>query len=150
MKNKVKNKKVLLVIAICLVLLAVLGMKLLTDFQSDTEAIYGTRLEGIEKLKITNEKKSEITENIEKENKTKKVSVTTQGKIINVEITLNDDTSRDDAKKLADKITEKLSEDEKKFYDVQVFIEKENEDNSFPIIGYAHHNKTGFTWTLDR
>lgn len=148
--NKQNNKKILIVIVVCVVLLIVLGLKLLTNFTSDNDAIYGDRLEGIESNKITSSKKSEIKNNVESLNKTKSVKVSTQGKIINVEITLNDDVTRDDAKSLADKVIEKLSENEKKFYDVQVFISKTTDDASFPIIGYCHHNRSGFTWTLDR
>ena len=113
--NKQNNKKILIVIVVCVVLLIVLGLKLLTNFTSDNEAIYGDRLEGIESNKITSSKKSEIKNNVESLNKTKSVKVSTQGKIINVEITLNDDVTRDDAKSLADKVIEKLSENEKKF-----------------------------------
>lgn len=150
MKRKIKNKKVVLIIAICALILLLLLIKLLSDNVNDTEAIYGNRLEGIEQVEIKNSTKSSIIKNIEETEKTEKVSVNVQGKIINISITLKEDTSRDDAKQLGDKVLEKLSDKEKEFYDVQVFIKKTTEDASFPIIGYRHHTKTSFTWTLDR
>lgn len=150
MKKKIKDNKVILIIIISLVVLSVILVKLLNNYSNEKGAIYGSRLEGIEKVKIASDLKKEIINNVESVGKTQKVSIDVQGKIINSEITVNDDIARDDAKTLADKITEKLTDEQKKFYDVQVFIKKNTDDQTFPIIGYRHHNRETFTWTLDR
>ena len=149
-RNKKLERTIVIIVAICFFVLVFVFYKLVLSQTNDTKAIYGSRLEGIENVKINNEKKSEIASNIEALSKTKKVDVTTQGKIINVMIVLNDDVSRDDAKTLADKVLEKLSDSEKEFYDIQVFMKKDNDDAQFPIIGYHHPKRTGFSWTLDR
>ena len=39
---------------------------------------------------------------------------------------------------------------EKKFYDVEMFIKKTNDDVQFPIIGYKHRSKEVFSFTKDR
>lgn len=150
MKQKIKNKKIVLIIAICIIIFLIFFIKIIFDNVNDTEAIYGNRLDGIEKVEVEKSTQSSIIKNIEETEKTKKVAIDIQGKIINVSITLKEDTSRDDAKQLGDKVLEKLSDKQKEFYDVQVFIKKETEDASFPIIGYRHHKKTTFTWTRDR
>ena len=96
-------------------------------------------------------RKKEISDNVASLNRSSNVSVIVRGRIINVLITCNDDVNLNDAKDLSNKIVEKLSDDEKKLYDIQVFISKNNkEDLSFPIIGYRHHNKDGFSWNADR
>ena len=79
------------------------------------------------------------------------VSTRLQGKIVNVIITVSDDVTKENAKKIANGILEHLDEDQLKFYDIQVFLKKENEElNDFPIIGYKQNNEEGFTWTKDR
>lgn len=150
MKKMLKKHKIIILIFICLIVLSIVLVKLLDSYNNDAKAIYGNRLEGIDKVKISDTTKDDIVKNIEAVQKTDKVSVATQGKIINVTIVLKDETSRDDAKSLTDKILEKLTDEQKKYYDIQVLIKKNNDDAAFPIIGYHHHAKESFTWTLDR
>ena len=149
-RDKKKKDIVIILIGLGLIVLIILLFVLLNnDLGSDSSAIYGDRLDGISSVKISNSDKEEITKNIEESDKTESVEVSVQGKILNVNIIIKKDTSRDDAKALANLVTDKLSDDEKKFYDIQIFIDKED-DEAFPIIGYRHHGKTDFSWTLDR
>ncbi len=149
-RNKKMERTIVLVVAICFFVLVFVFYKLVLSQTTDTQAIYGDRLDGIEEVKISKTKKEEIANSIKEVGNNKNVKVTIQGKIINVMITINDDVTRDSAKGLADKVLEKLSEDEKRFYDIQVFIKKDVEDAQLPIIGYHHPKKNGFSWTLDR
>lgn len=149
-KNKKMERTIVLIVAICFFVLVFVFYKLVLSQTSDTKAIYGERLDGIEEVKISKTKMEEIANSIKDVGNSKNVNVTMQGKIINVMIVLNDDVTRDSAKGLADKVLEKLSEDEKRFYDIQVFIKKDVEDAQLPIIGYHHPKKNGFSWTLDR
>ena len=64
--------------------------------------------------------------------------------------TVNDDVGLDTAKLLSSKVLEKLDEDQKKFYDIQVFVKKDTDAKDFPIIGYKQNNKESFAWTKDR
>ena len=116
----------------------------------NNQSKYGDRLDGIEKVKITDDIKNSIKENIATLEITKNSSVRVSGKIINVTATLNDDIEVGKAKEIADKVLEKLSDDEKAFYDVQVFIKKDTDDEKFPIVGYKHHSRENITWTKDR
>lgn len=149
-RNKKMERTIVLVVTICFFVLVFVFYKLVLSQTSDTKAIYGERLDGIEEVKISKTKKEDIENSIKEVGNNKSVKVTIQGKIINVMITINDDVTRDSAKGLADKVLEKLSEDEKRFYDIQVFIKKDVEDAQLPIIGYHHPKKNGFSWTLDR
>jgi hypothetical protein len=117
-------------------------------FPDDAEAYYGTRLEGIEKIKITDKKKKELKENFK--DASKSVTVRLQGRIIYVDVKVNDDVSVDTARDLANKTLEKLSEDEKAYYDVQFIISNEKDKDHFPIIGYKHHTKSAIAWNKNR
>ena len=148
-KKLMKNKKVVLVLGLILIVLGIMLIAFISDKATDSVAIYGNRLDGIEKVEMTAKKKKAIVENVKNTGLADSVKAYTQGKIINVEIKLKNDVSRDDSKNLVNYVMEKLTDEEKKFYDVQVFINKDN-DEAFPIIGYRHHSKDTFSWTQDR
>ena len=117
-------------------------------FPDDAEAYYGTRLEGIDKVKLDKKKQDSLKEEFKESSKS--VTVRLQGRIIYLDVNLKDDVSRDTAKDLSNKTLEKLSEDERAYYDVQFMINNEANKDQFPIIGYKHHTKSGIRWTKDR
>ena len=148
----IKQYKFTIIVVILFIAVMVACFMLFGLFASGSEGgIYGTRLNDIKDVPISSGRKKEISDNVASLNRSSNVSVIVRGRIINVLITCNDDVNLNDAKDLSNKIVEKLSDDEKKLYDIQVFISKNNkEDLSFPIIGYRHHNKDGFSWNADR
>lgn len=112
-------------------------------------ANYGDRLDGIKE--ISKDEKENINTKIKEKEFVKDASVTINGKILNVLITVSDDTTLDNAKSLSKVIVENISDEVKTTYDVQVFIAKDNKDqNNFPIIGYKHFNSEDFSWSRDR
>ncbi len=149
MKNKT-TRNIVIIVIICFFGLCICLYQLVLNTNYDNKAIYGDRLDGIDSVKISSKLKKEIIKNVNDTTLSKETKINIQGKIINVTIIVNDDVSIENAKPLADKVLEKLGEEEKKFYDIQVFIKKDNEDEKFPIIGYHHPKKEGFSWTLDR
>lgn len=143
-----RNKGIVIAIGIFFVALLVLIQLKNVFSPDDKKAIYGNRLEGIEKVKITNEKKEEVVSALE--GTVSDVNVRVVGRLINVIITANDDISVATAKGYADTVITKFSDAEKEYYDFQIFIEKKNDAADFPIIGYRHHAKGYFSWTKDR
>ena len=119
-------------------------------FPSYKVSKYGNRLDGINEVKIDNNKKNSISKNITSDGIAKKANVRISGRIIEVTIIVNDEASVDSSKNLAKKITEKLNDKEEKYYDIQVFVNKNGKSTNFPIIGYKHHAKENFSWTKNR
>ena len=151
MKNFIKNNKVTVVAFIICVIFVVLVFAIkLTFFPNEGTAIYGDRLDGIEKVEITDKQQKEIIKSLEDKDEVKKVSCDIKGRTLNVLITVNDDVELDPAKALTSSITDNLEEDQTSYYDIQVFISKDNDDTRFPIIGYKHQDKDEFSWTKDR
>ena len=151
MKNFIKNNKVTVVaFIICVIFVVLVFVIKLTFFPNEASAIYGDRLDGIEDVEITNNKQKTIEKALEERDEVKNTSCDIEGRILNVIITVNDDVELDAAKGLTSSITDNLEDDQKSFYDIQVFISKDNDDTRFPIIGYKHQNKDGFSWTKDR
>ncbi len=151
MKRYIKEHKIVVVAVILLLFIIVAAFFVKQVFFSNSNnAVYGNRLDGIDEVKIDSKQKKEIINNLKNDSTVKSATYELQGKIINIVITVNDDVGLDTAKSLSNKIIEKLDKDQKKFYDIQVFIKKNNDAKDFPIIGYKHRNKDNFVWTKDR
>ena len=150
--KKLKKHKSLIAAIVVFVLVFILFLLLYRTFFPDEEtAIYGDRLEGIEKVELTDSNKSKIEKALS--DVSNKTTVRTQGRIINVSMSIKDEVNRDSAKAAAGKVIENISKDQKEYYDIQVFISKEGKTDDaaqFPIIGYKHHVSEGYTWTKDR
>lgn len=125
--NFIKKHKMTTFIILVYIVLIGFGFFLYNMFiGSSGMPVYGDRLDGIDKVPITEEQKTKIVDAISKESNVKSVSsLTLSGKIVKVIITLDDNANREEAKKLANKVTENMTEEQNKFYDVQVFLNKE-------------------------
>ena len=151
MKKVIKNNKVTAVAFIICVIFVILVFAIkLTFFPNEGTAIYGDRLDGIEEVEITDDEQDKIVSSLEGKDEVKKVETDIKGRTLNVLITVNDDVELDPAKALTSSITDTLDKDQLGFYDIQVFISKDNDDARFPIIGYKHQDKDEFSWTKDR
>lgn len=146
----IKKNKFTVIACIIFILLLVLGYKAKEVFFPDQRtAVYGNRLDG--KVAVDKSVYDEVKAKISESDKVKTVTVRENGRRIDITITVNGDTSKDDAKKLTNNITESFTESQIGYYDFQVYIKKEEqEENDFPIIGYKHHNSSSFSWTKDR
>ncbi len=151
--NKLRKNKLLVLFSILFLLLIAFCVKVIIIFtESDEVAIYGTRLEGIDKV-VINEKdmSKKIIEKLGED--IDNIDFRTQGRLINIIINVKGNISRDAAKEDAKKTIEEFSDDEKKYYDIQIFVNKkeQTEDSKqFPIIGYKHHERSDISWTKDR
>ncbi len=143
-----KNKFTIIAIA-CFLLVMLIAVEVKNVFfpTSGSNAIYGDRLEGIEKVKVNTKK---IVDKINENEAVKEAKVKINGKIINVLLTVDDALSLDDAKALTEPVLDSLKSKQKKFYDIEVIIDKSSDSTQFPIIGYKHHSKENFVFTKDR
>ena len=144
-----RNKFTIIAIVIFLLFVALLIVVKNFFFPNSADALYGNRLDGIEEVEISDSTIDEVKEKLSEES----VSSTTariSGRTVEIIITANDDVSLETAKTYVDKAIEPFSEEEKGYYDFQVFVKKNTEANDFPIIGYRHRTSDKFTWTKDR
>lgn len=145
-----KNKFVIIAIGVFLILVVLVFQIATMFFPEEGTALYGNRLDGIEEVELSNSKLTKIESNLKSDGAVKEADVSVAGKIVEVIITVQDNTSVDTAKALNTKVLDSLSNKEKKFYDIQIFVKKDSEATDFPIIGYKHHAKDTFSWTKDR
>ena len=130
-----------------LVIISVLLIKSLFMYD-ENQAIYGSRLDGVDKMKVTSEQKDKVKKRLDE--KTKKIDIRVAGKIVNIEYTVNDDISLEDSKKLGSEALEEFTNEQKKFFDFQFFVKNNNNKTQFPIIGYKQRAKDSISWTKDR
>lgn len=150
-KEFIKNNKGLsILILLGVLLLIVIGIILFQFLKEKNSSKYGARLDGIEDVKISKKKISDI-ENVIKENEiVEKVSIRIQGKIVYINITYKTDTDVDNAKELANNVLEEFDEGELKYYDYSCFLveldDKNNETDEFRITGNKHYKFDEFTY----
>ncbi len=111
-------------------------------------AVYGNRLDGIEAVVITDDKKNEVTNFIKEDENVISTSVNVQGKIVNISIkTSKNENTIDKMKEKVKLILEKFSKEEIAFYDFQFFIK--NEDANYNLIGYKNKKNENVSWATD-
>ncbi len=135
---------------LCFLLIVFVVVLNFTFFSNNSKAVYGDRLDGIEEVRITDNKLEQIESELNERDEVSSSDASTSGRILNVIITVNDDVSVETARSLTEVIDSAIDDDQRNYYDTQVFIKKNNDDASFPIIGYRHEDKTTYSWTKDR
>ena len=107
---------------------------------------YGDRLDGIKDHKISSDTVKDIEDSLKENDKLTDVTYNNEGRILDLIITVSNDMSTEDAKKLGDTILDKISDDDKKYYDIQILIDTEEENDNYPIAGYKHKSEDNFTY----
>lgn len=133
-----------------LLLIVVGGGIFLSMWNQGTGTKYGSRLEGIKKVKIDSNDLSKIENKLKESDLVAKTTSDIEGRIINILITVNTGTDANAAKELANTILDdNFSKDELAFYDIQVYLlEKDaGEGTVYPKIGYKSKNSNGFVWS---
>lgn len=141
MKFIKKNKYTIIAIIIFVVLVVVAATAKNILVPDEGKAVYGDRLDGIKGHPLSEETLKGVDTKLKENEKVTNSSSKLHGKIINIIITVTDDVSIEDAKKIASDTTNMFTKDELSFYSLQVFVKKENAElNNFPIIGYKDAN----------
>lgn len=117
-------------------------------YSTDEKTVYGSRLDGIENVTISNDTKTKVKGAIKEEKDITDANVSVQGKIVNISITALTETNTIDVlKELSKKVLENFTKDEIEFYDFQFFIK--NVDANYNLIGYKNKNSEEIVWATD-
>lgn len=142
--NKNKGFAIICVLALILfIIMVVIFVRLLVGGSSNK---YGNRLDGIDKVKISNEVYEGVKEEVKDVEGVNDVSVRLQGKIVYTTIELSDSVSVDKAKEIAKNTLDNYTEDELKYYDFSFFLKWKGEESDKVITGNKHHNLEDITW----
>ena len=137
------------IVIVCIVLIATVLFRL---FYDSKKGKYGDRLEGIEKVALSEKKLDEVETKILAEKDVLVAEARVQGKIVYITITFDAPESLDEAKSTAQKSLENFSDDEKAFYDFHFTLKKSSTENAegFLISGAKNKNGSGFSWNNNR
>ncbi len=151
MKFIKEHKITSIVILVFVGVIVLLFMAWTIFFSKGGNPVYGNRLEGIEKVKITDSEEDKISSELEKDKSVKDVDTNIAGRTLDIVITVDDDMKLDDAKKVGSNSYKVLSDKQIDYYSIQIFIKKNSEkENNFPIIGYKQRGTKDLVWTKDR
>ncbi len=140
----------ILILLVILLALGIFGFIFVKNYlyPDDEKTVYGSRLDGIEEVVITESKKKEVIDFIKENEFITNVTFDIQGKIINIYITsTSEENTSDKLKELSTLALEKFSDKEIAFYDFQFFIK--NEESNYNMIGYKNKKSTLISWSVD-
>ena len=150
-------------LTIFVIIIFIIGMLVLSYFKklywdNNDKAAYGSRLDGIENYKLTDEEMNILKETISKDSDVLDLDISVQGKIINIEVKAAERLEVKNAKNMANEWVKLIPDDTRSYFSVQFYFYKEKaktddkkENNSpFPIIGYLHYGNNTISWTKDR
>ncbi len=144
----IKKHCFLVVTLVIILIILVAGIIVAKNFLfSSSGNAFGNRLDGIEEHEITSDNVDKIKSELEGLDQVVSVSDNIVGRRADFILTVKADVDVISAQGLADKILEFLEDDQKSYYDIQVMVVNEDAENqNYPIIGYKHKSKVGFSW----
>ncbi len=145
--GKFKNNKHVKygIIGVVVVLVIVLGILIYKNLFLGSNS---NRLEGIDNYKLTKNEINDVKDLFNELNDIDSIDVYTNYKIIKILIKLKNDIELDTIKEKANKSIEKISESNREFYDIEIFVESNNEKSEvYPKIGYKYKTSSEFVWS---
>ncbi len=139
-----KNYRFYLILFILIVFVAALIITTQSFlYNNDVSSLYGNRLDGVENVKISEQKTSTIIEKVTDYDEVKSVSIDINGRIINVVIREKEDLKVELAKELPSIVLNEFTDLELEFYDFQFFVVSEN----YSLIGYKNSTAEEVVWS---
>ena len=150
-KNKHgKSNKVLLVLlgilAVCFISIGILFYKFFYAGTSGSK--YGNRLNGIENYPLSKTLQDDIKSLYADNSKVGEIKVTSEGRVIYINMDFKEALKVSDAESLAEKSLEKIGESNLTYYDVQFILtySGEEENENFPVFGAKSSNSLKVVW----
>jgi hypothetical protein len=132
----------LVIILIMIILGSIISYKMFFSYGNNK---YGSRLKNVENLEISNYTVTKLESELKELENVDSVNYNLNGKIINVMLKVDSSLDKDTAKEYGDKVLEYFSLEERKNYDIQVFVE--TKEDGYSIIGYVKAGKESLVWS---
>lgn len=138
------------IVVIIIIVLSYFALKSMFIIGNETGK-YGNRLDGIENVEIKKEQTDKLIQEMEEIKDIKNVKYNLQGRLVYLIVEVTNDTAVEVAKGYANKMLSYFDDDQKGFYDIQVFIKSDSEESTvYPIIGAKHKTSASFVWTENK
>lgn len=148
MIKELKNNKFTLIVFCIFLGLFLFGWLIFGTVMPKTgKPMYGNRLDGIEEVKVTSSQTNELVKTLKENENVSNASTHISGKIINVLVEVKEDVSVKKAKEVQTDVLAAFENNQKSFYDIQLFITNEKKDaKGFPVIGYKNSSDKKFAF----
>ena len=144
--NFFKENKILTIFLVIFVVFFVFMIIILSGFiGGNNVSEYGDRLKGIDKVKISEKQTKKLEKELKADEKVEEAKYNLKGRRINIIITFNN-ASIDEAKDIGNRVLGYFSDEEKAYYDIQVYLNSKEEKEGFPLIGYKHKTRDAINW----
>ncbi len=135
-----KHRKKLIILVIVLILLFICFyavMRIYKYLTPDTkESYYGDRCDITESIMITDERKNGVKDAIEAYPTMKMEDFDIKCNLIDIVVTVSDETTLTDVRKMANDIIAAFKEEELKFYELELMVDSDVEESeTYPVIG---------------
>lgn len=135
-----KYRKQIKIGFIVLFIVLILLILLLFIFPSFKSNKYGNRLKDMDKHKISNEVIKKIEDKASSNDSVLKIDYRREGRVLNFTVTVDSNFGVDQAKEFVGGMISEIKEDDQKYYDIQIFVDSNENSNNYPIIGYKNKN----------
>lgn len=143
-----KHKKQFVIGTICLILVLLFLLFWLFIMPSFNGNKYGDRLKDEDKHKISSKVISKIKDMAKDNDSVSKVDYNKEGRILNFTITVDSNFGINQAKEFAANILKEINDDDQKYYDIQFFIDSNEDSKDYPIIGYKSKNSDNINYGI--
>ena len=145
-KNNKKKSIVISIVATAAVLMVIFTIGVITFLMPNTrKSVYGDRCEVTKKNPVESDRETKIKEFIKDYKNMEFSSFEVKCNLIDVIITVDEKVSISNVKKMGKKLLKVFSEDELKYYDIQLMVKSNKENDAYPIIGTHHKEINGST-----
>lgn len=141
--NKYRKIIFIVVIAIVLIMMAIVIKQFL--YPDDLKSIYGSRLDGIEEVEITSNKKISVINEMKTDENVEDASINIKGKIIYIKLKGKEGLTIEKSKEILSNTLNKFSDKEKQFYDFEFFAT--NTHLKYYVIGSKSKMIENIVWT---
>lgn len=143
MKKYRKQIKIGIIVLFIILIISMIWLFIVPTFKTDK---YGDRLKEINKHKISKEVIDKIKDKASSNDSVLKIDYHKEGRILNFTVTVDSNFGVEQSKEFVNGMIGEISEDDKKYYDIQIFVDSKDKSNNYPIIGYKNKNSDNIVY----
>lgn len=152
-KNNKKKVIMIVTVLVLLILFVCISYAIISFLMPNTKAsVYGNRCEVTRDYPVASDRKDKLEAFVSKQDKMKFVNFEVKCNLIDIIVEVDDSVAVSKIKTMAKSMLEEFSDDEIKYYDIEIMIKSNKSDSdSYPMIGVHHKEINGsstdnFVW----
>lgn len=135
------------IVLVCLII--IVSLLFVYFYRGNSKDKYGTRLNDIKDVQITNNEKSSVLNKIKADENIKDASINIFGKVVYINLAFKDGVLLDVAKSKALEFLDNFTEEELSIYDFQITL-KETSSSGYLVSGAKNNGASIITWNNNR